>query len=186
MALTYSQSGKLGSVAAPFSLKGTDDKIYRLRDFSDSQVLIIVFMCNHCPYVQATQGRVNQIAVDYRSKNVSLIGINSNDSIRYPEDSFESMKIRAREEKYVFPYLFDETQETAKTYGAVCTPDFYVFLNEDQKMVLKYRGQLDDSWKDPTKVTKMDLRNAIDKLLAGQQSLADQKPSMGCSIKWKG
>ncbi len=182
MALTYSPTGELGSKAFDFSLPATDGKTYQLRDFAGSKALVIVFMCNHCPYVKAVQGRINQLAKDYLKSGVRVVGINSNDSIRYPDDSFEAMKRVASENGYVFPYLFDETQVTAKEYGAVCTPDFYVY---DSDFMLRYRGQLDDSWKDETKITRKDLASSLDLLLKGASLTEEQVPSMGCSIKWK-
>lgn len=173
---------KIGTKAHDFNLKGTDGKFYSLNSFKERKVLCIIFMCNHCPYVVAVQQRINQIAKDYADKSFALIGINPNDPVSYPEDSFESMVIRAKEEGYVFPYLFDDTQETAREYEAVCTPDIYVF---DCKRVLKYRGRIDDNWKDETAVTRNELRMAIDLLLENKEVDFEMVPSMGCSIKWK-
>lgn len=190
MALTHSEKGELGSLAPDFNLLGTDGVHHQLRDFRNARALVIVFMCNHCPYVKAVRERINQLAAEGSEVGVQVIGINSNDSIRYPDDSFEAMQIEVQEQKYVFPYLWDETQEVARAYGAVCTPDFYVYKNETAHkdpvcFVLKYRGRLDDSWKDEGAVRQCDLRNAIDEILAGREPGSDQIPSMGCSIKWK-
>jgi peroxiredoxin len=176
------QELKIGTKAIPFELKGVDGKTYSLENFIDKKVLCIIFMCNHCPYVVAVQKRINQIAKDYSNKSFALIGINSNDSVGYPEDSFENMKIRAQKEGYVFPYLYDQTQQTGAAYDAVCTPDIYVY---DQNRILKYRGRIDDNWKDETKVTRKELREAIDLLLQGKEINFNMVPSMGCSIKWK-
>ncbi|TFG37738.1 MAG: thioredoxin family protein, partial [Candidatus Aminicenantes bacterium] len=132
--------------------------------------------------VVAVQQRINQIAKDYADKSFVLVGINSNDPVNYPEDSFENMVVRAREEGYVFPYLFDETQETARAYDAVCTPDIYLY---DENRVLKYRGRIDDNWKDETAVTRKELRMAIENLFENKEINFDMVPSMGCSIKWK-
>ncbi len=173
---------KIGTKAIPFELIGVDGKTYSLKNFSNKEVLCIIFMCNHCPYVIAVQKRINQIAKEYADKSFALVGINSNDAVGYPEDSFDSMKQRAKEEGYVFPYLYDETQSTAEAYDAVCTPDIYVY---DQNRILKYRGRIDDNWKDETKVTRKELREAIDLLLEGKEINFDMVPSMGCSIKWK-
>lgn len=173
---------KIGTNAYDFNLKGVDGKIYSLDSFKDKKVLCIIFMCNHCPYVVAVQQRINQIAKDYAGKSFALVGINSNDPASYPEDSFENMLIRAKEEGYVFPYLFDQTQETARVYDAVCTPDIYLY---DKNRVLKYRGRIDDNWKDETDVTRKELRMAVDSLLENKEIDFDMVPSMGCSIKWK-
>lgn len=185
MALTYSTMEELGSAAPDFSLPATDGKTYGLASFRNHRALVVVFMCNHCPYVIATQGRINQIAKDYGSKGVAVVGVNSNDPGQKPADSFDAMKARAHDEGFVFPYLFDESQEVAKAYKAVCTPDFYVYENKGSHFVLAYRGMLDDSWKDETAVTKRPLRDALDAILESRAVSSDQKPSMGCSIKWK-
>ncbi len=188
MALAYSQPGELGSQAPEFSLPGVDGKTYRLRDFHESgdvKALVVVFMCNHCPYVVATQGRINALAKEYASRGVRLVGINSNDFVKYPDDSFDAMKKRAKEQGYVFPYLRDETQEVAKAYGAVCTPDFFVYENAGGEFVLRYRGRLDDNWKDESAVKRRDLALALDEILSGRAPNPDQPSSMGCSIKWK-
>ena len=173
---------RLGSKAAEFNLKSVDGKFYSLDSFTDKKVLCIIFMCNHCPYVVAVQNRINQIAKDYSDKSFALVGINSNDTDTYPEDSFENMIIRSKEQGYVFPYLHDDTQEIARKYDAVCTPDIYLY---DENRILKYRGRIDDNRKDETKVTSKELRMAIDLLLAGKEIDFGQIPSLGCSIKWK-
>lgn len=205
MALTYSESVQLGMAAPPFGpdgLLGTDEVRHRLSDFRYARALVVVFMCNHCPYVKAVRGRINQLAHDYRSRDVQVVGINSNDSVRYPEDGFEAMKKEAAEQGYVFPYLWDETQKVAQLYGAVCTPDFFVFertksedfreadleseeTREKNSFLLRYRGRLDDNWKDESQVTRRDLAMALEDILAGRQFLGKQIPSMGCSIKWR-
>jgi peroxiredoxin len=182
MALKYSEMIPLGSEAKPFKLKGVDGKIHRLEDYQDKKVLLVVFMCNHCPYVIATQDRINDIQKDYASKGVQVVGINSNDVENYPDDSYENMQKRAQEKSYAFDYLIDESQEVAKAYGAVCTPDLFVF---DKNRKLQYRGRIDDNWKEPEKVTEKDLRRALDEILEQGSVSFEQKPSMGCSIKWK-
>lgn len=173
---------KIGTKADNFNLKGVDEKLYSLESFKDKKVLCIVFWCNHCPYVIAVQDRFNQIAKDYSDKSFALVAINPNDKEAYPEDSFENMKLRAKEKGYVFPYLRDETQEVAHAYDAVCTPDIYLY---DEKRILRYRGRIDDNWKDETKVTRNELRMAIEALLNDKPIDFDTTPPMGCSIKWK-
>lgn len=173
---------RIGSRAAEFNLKGVDEKYYSLDSFKDKKVLCIIFMCNHCPYVIAVQERINQIAKDYSDKSFGLVGINPNDDNAYPEDSFENMKIRSAENGFVFPYLQDETQEVAKTYDAVCTPDIYLF---DTGRILRYRGRIDDNWKDESKVSRRELRMAIDSLLNNEPISFETVHPMGCSIKWK-
>lgn len=185
MAPTFSEPAQLGSIAPHFSLPGVDGKVHSLSDFKDAKVLVVAFMCNHCPYVIATQGRMNHLAKEYSSRGVQWIGINSNDSSRYPEDRFEMMKVRAQEQGFVFPYLRDESQEVARSFGAVCTPEFYVYTPEQGQFKLKYQGRLDDNWKDESAVTQRELAHAIEALLAGKEPSPEQKPAIGCSIKWK-
>lgn len=185
MALTYSEKIPLGAPAPEFALPGVDGRIWRLADFTGSKALVVIFMCNHCPYVKAVQGRINTIARKYAAKGVALVGINSNDATRYPDDSFEAMKQVMREKGYVFPYLFDETQDVARAYDAVCTPDIYVFSPKGTDYLLAYHGRIDDNWKDEAAVTRRDLEDALEAILAGGAPAAEQIPSMGCSIKWK-
>jgi peroxiredoxin len=180
--LLHSNSGELNSDIADFSLKGIDEKIYSLKDFSGEKILVIIFMCNHCPYVKAVIKRFVNIQAKFSGRQVKLVGISPNDVIAYPEDSFENMKLFAKEHSVNFPYLIDETQQTAKTYGAVCTPDIYVY---DEKRKLKYRGRLDDNWKEESQVSSKDLERAIEELLEEKEISFEQIPSMGCSIKWK-
>ena len=188
MALTYSKPIGMGTEAPNFKLRGVDDRFHSLSDFRESKALVVVFMCNHCPYVIAIQGRLNHLAKEYQARGVQFIGINSNDPVRYPDDSFEEMKVRAKEQGFVFPYLQDDTQEVARAYGAVCTPEFYAFgpaAAVDGSRSLQYQGRLDDSWKNEAGVTRRELALALDAILAGKPPVADQKPAMGCSIKWK-
>lgn len=182
MALVSSIMVPLGTKAINFSLPGTDGNDYSLDSFNDKKILIIVFMCNHCPYVKATLARLIAIQNDYSDRGVQLVGINPNDANNYPEDSFEKMKTLVKEKSVPFPYLMDETQEIARKYDAVCTPDVYVYGAE---RTLLYRGRIDDKWQDESKVVQKDLRNALDAMLAGQPVSEKQIPSMGCSIKWK-
>jgi len=185
MAITYSVMQELGNPAPDFSLPGVDGKTYSLSDFKDTKALVIIFMCNHCPYVIAVQDRINQLAKDYLGRGVRFIGINSNDPVKYPSDSFEAMQVRTREQGFTFPYVQDLSQEVAKAYDAVCTPDPYVFESVNGKFVLQYHGRIDDSWKDAGAVTRKDLADALDAVLNGTPVNAEQIPAMGCSIKWK-
>ncbi len=177
-----SSADNIGSDIIDFSLKGIDGKYYSPENFPDKDILVIIFMCNHCPYVKAVMERIVLLQKKYSERKVQFIGINPNDPAAYPEDSFENMKHFAGEYKINFPYLVDETQEAAKKYDAVCTPDIYVY-GKDRK--LRYRGRLDDSWKDESKVMSKDLDKAIDILLQEKEIDFQQIPSMGCSIKWK-
>lgn len=182
MVLLESEMVPLQTKAHPFHLKGVDGKTYTLESFKDKKVIVIVFMCNHCPYVKAVVSRLIDIQRDYEKKGITLVGINANEDQNYPEDSFENMKKTAEEKDINFPYLRDETQEVAKAYKAVCTPDIFVY-DEDRKLI--YRGRVDDNWQDAAKASKHDLREALDTLLSGGKALEEQHPSMGCSIKWK-
>ncbi len=182
MVLLKSENISLGSAAPDFNLKSVDGKQYSLSSFADAKALVIMFICNHCPYVKAIEDRYIDLKRDYASKGVQLVGICSNDANDYPDDSPENLLKRWREKEYGFPYLVDESQEVAKAYDAVCTPDLYVY---DSEQKLAYHGRLDDSWEDASQVTKQDLREALDALLAGQKPGEEQVPSMGCSIKWK-
>lgn len=182
MALTYSEMVPLGRSAPSFKLFGIDGKSYSLEDFAGKTALVVMFICKHCPYVIAVQDRLARLAREFTAKGVQFVGINSNDTDQYPEDSPDNMRRQAQEVGFDFPYLIDDSQEVAKAYGAVCTPDIFVF---DKNQRLRYRGRIDDSWKDPARVTRHDLHDAIDALLTGGEVSADQIPSMGCSIKWR-
>ncbi len=183
MALTPSTMLPLGTPAPDFSLPDTEGKTVSLDDFKDAPALLVIFMCNHCPYVIHVREGLAQLAREYQEKSVAIVGINANDVSNFPQDSPEKMKEEANAVGYVFPYLFDESQEVAKAYHAACTPDFFLF-DKDQKLV--YRGQMDSSRPNSEiPVTGEDLRRAMDAVLAGQPVPKDQKPSMGCDIKWK-
>jgi peroxiredoxin len=185
MALLHSTASELGSKAPPFSLLGTDGKTYSLDSFQDQKALLVVFMCNHCPYVIAVHERLNQLAAVFAGKGLAVIGINSNDPKYRIEDSYENMQKTAKEWGLVFPYAFDETQAVARAYDAVCTPDPYLFENVDGEFLLRYRGRIDDSWKEPSQVKEHSLKLAIESVLASKPLGVGQVPSMGCSIKWK-
>ena len=175
--LLTSHPDLLGMSAPDFSLRGTDDRVHSLHDYDDATLLVVIFLCNHCPYVKAIIPRLNALAREFAKKNVRFVGINANDAAQYPDDSFENMK----HTPLVFDYLYDETQEVAKAYKAVCTPDVFVF---DADRVLRYHGRVDDNWQDENAVTKHELRDALNALLRGEE-VTKQHPSMGCSIKWK-
>ncbi len=177
-----SNTDNLGSKIIEFSLKGIDEKLHSPNDFKDNDIIIIIFMCNHCPYVKGVIDRFVDFQERYKDKGVQLIGINSNDPTVYTEDSFENMKLFAGTHKINFPYLIDESQVTARNYDAVCTPDIYVY---DKNKTLKYRGRFDNNWKEEEKVTEKDLEKAVNLLLEGKEINFTQIPSMGCSIKWK-
>jgi len=181
--LKSSNTNNLGSGIIDFSLRAVDKKIYSPEDFKDKDIAIIIFMCNHCPYVKGVIDRFVDFQERYKDKGVQLIGINPNDPDVYPEDSFDNMKLFAAKYKINFPYLVDDTQETARSYDAVCTPDIYVYC---KNRILKYRGRLDNNWKEKDNVTEKDLEKAVNLLLAGKEIDFPQIPSMGCSIKWKG
>ncbi len=183
MALTPSTMLPLGTPAPQFRLPDTNGKIVSLADFKDALALLVIFMCNHCPYVKHIRQRLAQLALDYRPRGLAMVGINSNDAANYPEDGPAKMAAEVKSVGYIFPYLYDETQAVAKAYRAACTPDLYVF---DRKQKLVYRGQFDGSRPgNNTPITGNDLRAALDAVLVGQPVAPDQKPSIGCNIKWK-
>src|SRR6516225_1158094 len=173
----------LGTKAPDFRLPDTSGKTISLADFKAAPALVVVFMCNHCPYVKHMREGLAKLARDYQPKSVAMVGISSNDVANYPDDSPAKMAAEAKSAGYVFSYLYDESQEVAKAYKAACTPDFYVF-DKDQRLV--YRGQLDDSRPgNGMPVTGKDVRSALDAVLSGQPVSPTQKPSIGCNIKWK-
>ena len=171
----------LGSSAIDFHLKGVDGKSYGLKDFADRKAVVVVFSCNHCPYVRDYEDRMVKLQHDYSQRGVTLVAVNSNDDHNYPEDSFEKMVQRSREKGFNFPYLRDETQDTAHKYGAICTPHVFAF---DQHRTLKYKGRIDDN-RNVMQVRSSDLRNALDSMLAGQMPTVQETRPFGCSIKWK-
>ncbi|HUV63968.1 MAG TPA: thioredoxin family protein [Sedimentisphaerales bacterium] len=183
MAVTASTMLTLGTSAPDFSLPDTEGNLVSVEDFKDAPALLVIFLCNHCPFVKhVVDGLVGLVKV-YQAKGVAVVGINSNDVEDYPEDRPEMMAKLAEEKGFTFPYLYDETQDVAKAYHAACTPDFFLF-NKQRKLV--YRGQMDDSRPgNNIPVTGTDLRAALDAVLEGKPVPAKQKPSMGCNIKWK-
>ena len=184
MARTPSVMIPLGFKAPAFELLDVKtDQIIKSEDLFGIKGTLIMFICNHCPFVKHINEQIVQIANDYKNSGIKLIAISSNDIINYPEDSPVEMKKVAIKEKFIFPYLFDETQIVAKSYDAACTPDFFIF-NNSKKLV--YRGQLDDSRPgNNIDVTGIDIRNALDSLINLKEVNPVQKPSIGCNIKWK-
>jgi thiol-disulfide isomerase/thioredoxin len=184
MPLTPSNMLPLGTQAPDFLLLDVvSGRKVSLNELKSEIATVIMFICNHCPYVKHLQQGLIKLANDYKDKDISFIAISSNDPVDYPEDAPEKMKQVALSFQYPFPYLFDEMQEVAKVYRAACTPDFYVF---DKNLKCVYRGQIDDSRpKTQIPVTGKDLRQALDAVLAGRPVDSEQKPSVGCNIKWK-
>ncbi|NMH86321.1 thioredoxin family protein [Flavivirga algicola] len=183
MARTPSNMLPLGTQAPVFNLFDTiSGKHLSLTQLKGTSATVIMFICNHCPFVIHVNPEIVSIANSYAEKGISFIAISSNDVVNYPQDSPENMTIHAKNEAYPFPYLYDETQEIAKAYDAACTPDFYVF---DSNLKLAYRGQLDDSRPgNEIALTGNDLRNALDCLIENRDNTTQQKPSIGCNIKW--
>jgi len=183
MVKTASTMLPLGTQAPDFSLMNVDATTVSLSDFAGAPALLIIFMCNHCPFVKHVADELAQLASEYQARGAAVVAISSNDVSSHPADSPEQMVAEAEERGYTFPYLYDETQEVAKAYRAACTPDFYVF-DRDQR--LAYRGQMDSSRPNSgIPVTGQDLRMALDFVLAGKPVSDDQMPSIGCNIKWK-
>lgn len=182
MVRTPSTMLPLGTLAPNFELPNVDGQVVCLKDFSDQQPLLVMFMCNHCPYVVHLADALADFAKEYQAKGLSIVGISSNDATAHPDDSPELMVKEAAERGYVFPYLYDESQEVAKAYQAACTPDFFLF---DRQKQLVYRGQFDSSRPGSGDPTGEDMRTACDAVLAGNAPAADQTASLGCNIKWK-
>ncbi len=173
----------LGTSAPGFQLPDPSGKVVSLTELKDVPALLVAFICNHCPFVKHIRKEFAAFAKEYQAKGVGIVAINSNDAETYPEDSPEKMAQESRQAGYTFPYLYDESQEVAKAYRAACTPDFFLF-DRDRRLV--YRGQFDDSRPGNSRpVTGADMRKAVDAVLAGQPVTANQKPSVGCNIKWK-
>jgi len=173
---------KIGSQLPEFKLMGVDNKLYSNDYFTDHKILVVIFSCNHCPYVHAYEDRIKSIVSDYTEKGVKVIAINSNDADNYPDDSFENMQKRASEKNFNFIYLRDETQLTAKVFGATHTPEIFVF---DDNRKLRYHGKIDDNWKEEEKVVEKYLCDAINALFAGKEISVPETFSIGCTIKWK-
>ena len=173
----------IGDKAPGFRLQGADGRTHDLEEFTGKPVLVVIFSCNHCPYVQAYEDRMISIKRDYQPRGVQLIAINSNDDVNYPEDSFNAMVERAKAKGFNFPYLRDADQDVAKAYGATHTPQLFVF---DQDRTLRYTGKIDDNWQNPAAVKKQYLREAVDALLQGAAPAEAETHAIGCTIKWAG
>jgi len=173
----------LGTTAPDFRLPDTNGNIISPDDFKGASALLVIFMCNHCPYVRHIRHELADVAEEYQKRGVAIVGINSNDVVHYPEDSPVKMAEEIKNIGYTFPYLYDEAQTVAKAYRAACTPDLYLF---DKRRRLVYRGQFDDSRPgNGIPVTGQDVREALDAVLSGKPVSPNQKPSIGCNIKWK-
>ena len=171
----------IGSALPHFELPAVDGLTISTHMVKDP-VLVVIFTCNHCPYAQAYEGRLIELAEHFDQEGVQFVMINSNDSVKYPDDSFEAMQARYKEKGFPFPYCHDETQEVAKSFGALCTPHCFVF---DQNRLLQYKGRIDDNWKEPGHVIHHDLRDAISAVVKGETPEVQEANAIGCSIKWK-
>ena len=184
MVLTPSMMTRLGASAPDFKLKDVvSGKEVSLASFAAKKALLVMFLCRHCPYVQHVKEELARLGTDYAEKDIGIVAISSNDAANYPDDAPEKLKAMAKEERFAFPFCYDESQQVAKAYTAACTPDFFLF---DAARALVYRGQLDESRPgNGQPVTGRDLRAAIDAVLASRPAPPDQRPSLGCNIKWK-
>ncbi len=174
---------EIGQQAPDFDLPGVDGKKYSLANFKEAPVLIVVFSCNHCPYVVGSEDRMIRLANDFSGRGVKMVAINSNETEQHPGDSFDHMVTRAREKKFPFPYLRDESQDVALAYGALRTPHFYVF---DAQRRLRYTGRMDNNPKSATLATTHELRDALEAIVAGRKPPIEMTNPIGCNVKWKG
>jgi peroxiredoxin len=183
MAQTPSTMIELGTPAPDFALPDTTGKIVKLADFAKAPALLVMFICNHCPFVKHIRLELANLGREYQKRGAAIVAISSNDTVKYPDDSPEKMKQEVAAAGYTFPYLYDESQGVAQSFHAACTPDFFLY---DKHRTLVYRGQLDDSRpSNGLPVTGRDLRAALDAVLAGKAPQSNQRPSIGCNIKWK-
>jgi peroxiredoxin len=173
---------KPGEKAVPFELTGVDDRRHALEDYADKEAVAVIFTCNHCPYARAWEDRLIGIQSDYAARGVQLVAINANDANKYPDDSFPRMKERSEEQGFNFPYLYDESQEVARAYGAERTPEIFLF---DKGGSLRYHGTVDDNYEDPAAVNAHYLREALEAVLAGREPSTTETTPVGCTIKWK-
>jgi peroxiredoxin len=173
---------KLGDKAVPFELPGVDDRRHALTDYTDKEAIAVIFTCNHCPYARAWEDRLIEIQADYATRGAQLVTISANDVKKYPEDSFPRMKERSEEKGFNFPYLYDESQEIARAYGAERTPEVFLF---DKGNTLRYHGTVDDNYEDPVAVKAHYLRPALEAVLAGKEPPTAETTPVGCTIKWK-
>ena len=172
-----------GTPAPPFALPGVDGRTWSLEDFADAPVLVIVFTCNHCPYVVGSEARMIAFHRDYAPRGVAMVGINANDAVRFPEDGFDEMAKRAERLGFTWPYLRDETQDVAKSYGAIKTPHYFVL---DADRIVRYTGRMDDNPRHPGQESTHELRDAVDDLLAGRPVATPVTEPVGCTVKWDG
>jgi peroxiredoxin len=177
-----SPATELGTPCPDFLLPGVDGRTYQKGDFQNPHCLLVVFTCNHCPYARALEDRIIALQNAYPQAQLQLVAICSNDAASYPDDSFERLREKWLAKKMPYPLLHDESQDVARRFGAVCTPDFFLF---DHDRALRYRGRFDDNWKEPAAVTRQELKDAVDALLAGRLPAAEQRPALGCGIKWR-
>jgi len=182
MALTENQDIPLGTPCPDVRLPSVEGTVVARDDFRDKTALVVLFICNHCPYVQAVEDRIIALAREYGPRGVQFVGVCANDPAGYPDDAPRKLLARWREKAYGFPYLVDASQSVAKAFGAVCTPDIYVY---DRARRLAYHGRIDDNWQEPAKVRRRELAAALDALLAGAAPVSEQLHAIGCSIKWK-
>ena len=173
---------KIGDKAPNFTLADTNEKSITLKDYSTKSILVVIFSCNHCPYAQAWENRIIAIQDSYKSQGVQILVISSNDAIQYPADNFDEMKKRAQEKNFNFPYLYDESQKVAHSYGAEKTPEVFVF---DQSRTLKYHGAIDDNYDDEGSVQIHYLKNALNELVQNSSPTVPTSEPVGCTIKWK-
>jgi peroxiredoxin len=173
---------QIGVPCPDFRLPAVDGTTVSRDDLASAPVLVVMFICNHCPYVKAVEDRLLRLARAFEPRGARFVAICSNDAESYPDDAFDKLRDRWREKSYGFPYLHDGSQATARAFDAVCTPDIFVY---DGARRLAYRGRIDDSWKDESKVTRHELADALEALLTGGKPAAAARPSMGCSIKWR-
>jgi peroxiredoxin len=181
----FAEGYKIGDVARDFSLKNVDGKNVALADFKDAKGYIVVFTCNHCPFSQAYESRIMGLDKKYASLGYPVIAINPNDVKTVPEDSYDNMVTLAKEKKYTFPYLYDESQQIASTYGAARTPHVFVIQKVNGNNIVKYIGAIDNNADDANKVTAKFVENAVDALLAGKEIPLAETKAIGCTIKWK-
>ena len=173
---------KINSLLPEFHLPGTDGNMYSSDSFSNKEILIVIFSCNHCPYVQAYEQRIIELQNEFNENSVQIVAISSNDAVKYPEDSFDEMKKRAESKNFNFPYLYDQSQEIAIAFGATHTPQVFLFNSEKK---LKYEGKIDDNWQEPELVNSRYLRDAILEVLDRKDVSVPETFSIGCTIKWK-
>lgn len=184
--ISMAQDGyKVGDNVADFSLKNINGKMVSLADYKDSKGFIITFTCNHCPYAKAYEDRILALNNKYAKIGYPVIAINPNDAVQYPEDNFEAMQARSKEKKFNFPYLYDESQNIAKQFGATKTPHVFIVQKEGGKFVVKYIGAIDDNWENTAEVKEKYAESAVDALLAGKPITTTTTKAIGCTIKWK-